>query len=220
MLSLLLNLLCYINILTQVKTVIFEDHDCRVDIKQWDAIFPAMKNLTHLVLPPSTFLMSPDILPLIKCRLQYFQALSSVEGVWLDFLSKMHTLEVFLLHESLHGRVLAPLPRLHAIKALAADLAKFAEVHIALCHLWFDRSKPLAERQLGSVELTLFAGSSSRLDTIRISAPNLLLLISGAPEFVSMLSHIVVDEDLTWSDFTLNGGPSLVCYRHMFPRRR
>jgi hypothetical protein len=200
-----------------VKTICFEDADARVDIEQWDAIFPGMKNLTHLALHPSTFLMSPDVLPFIKCRLQYFHAFSSVEGVWLDFLHNMHTLEVFLLHGSLHGRVPGPLPRLHAIKARAADLAKFAERHIALRHLWFDRSEALAESQLGPVELTLFAASFSRLDTIRISAPDLLLLISGAPKFVSMLVHIVLDEDLTWSDFTLNGGPSLVFYRRSFP---
>jgi hypothetical protein len=139
-----------------------------------------------------------------------------VEGVWLDFLNNMCTLEVFLLHGSLHGRVPGPLPRLHAIKAHAADLAKFAEGHITLCHLWFDRSKPLAESQLGPVELTPFAASFSQLDTIRISAPDLLLLISGAPKFVSMLGHIVIDEDLTWSDFTLNGGPSLVCIRYFY----
>jgi hypothetical protein len=195
-----------------VKTLCFEDPDARVDIEQWDTIFPAMKNLTHLALAPSTFLMSPDVLPLIKCRLRYFHALSSVGGVWLDFLDNMVTLEVFLLHGSLRGRAPGPLPRLYAIKGRAADLAKFAEWHITLCHLWVDKSEPLAQSHLGPVELTLFAATFSRLDTIRISAPDLLLLISAAPKFVSMLAHIVVDEDLTWSDFTLNGGPSLVFY--------
>jgi hypothetical protein len=66
------------------------------------------------------------------------------------------------------------------------------------------------------VELTLFAATFSRIDTIRISAPDLLLLISAALKFVSMLAHIVIDEDLTWTDFTLSGGPSLVFYGNFF----
>ncbi|KAJ7787003.1 hypothetical protein B0H14DRAFT_2629891 [Mycena olivaceomarginata] len=40
--------------------------------------------------------------------------------------------------------------------------------------------------------------------------PDFLLLSAAAPEFVEVLRHLALDEDLTWSDFTLESGADCI----------
>jgi hypothetical protein len=64
----------------------------------------------------------------------------------------------------------------------------------------------LATQVLAPSHLSQFAASPARLSTLRISAPDFLLLFDAAPKLVLMLCHLVLDEDLSWSDFTLKSG--------------
>ncbi|KAJ7839391.1 hypothetical protein B0H14DRAFT_3458797 [Mycena olivaceomarginata] len=162
-------------LLPPVKTICFQDPDARVDIEQWDAIFPAMKNLTHLALAPSAFPMSPDVLTLSSNAASgTSHAFSSVGGVGSTFSTKWLPSKCFYSTEAFTDARRALCPGFTPSRVALPTLAKFAEFHITLCHLWFDKSEPLAQSNLGPVELTLFAATFSRIDTIRISAPDLL----------------------------------------------
>ncbi|KAF7358323.1 hypothetical protein MVEN_00881800 [Mycena venus] len=198
-------------LLPLVISLCMEDPTARVDHEQWEAILPYMRNLETLVIAPSTIPMPFHIIPLIQFHLVSFHAITSIQGHWVDFLAACSDLEEL----ALDGRFLGHVPssmrmrRLSAIKAQPADIARFAERHTRLCDLWFFTLQPLAASHLLPEDIRRFSVSPSRVDSIRISAPDLLLLIAGAPALVSTLRCIVLDEDLTWSDFTLNAGPSL-----------
>ncbi|KAJ7225250.1 hypothetical protein B0H12DRAFT_1240685 [Mycena haematopus] len=122
-----------------------------------------------------------------------------------DLIASQPELEEIALDCEFQGDVPAPdlLPRLRAMKARPADIANFARLHRNLLDLWFFTSEPLGTSSLNACDLAKFAVSHSHLATIRISGPDLLLLFTAAPRFLSALRHIVLDEDLSWSEFPL-----------------
>jgi hypothetical protein len=101
------------------------------------------------------------------------------------------------------------LPNLQSLKAWPTDVARFVQTH-ALCDAWFFTGTPLGKETLSAVDLTHFDNTEYCLTTLRISAPDFLLLSAAVPEFVEVLRHLVLDKDLTWSDFTLESGADCV----------
>jgi hypothetical protein len=59
-------------------------------------------------------------------------------------------------------------------------------------------------------DLLKLAASPSRLSTVRISALDFLTVLEAAPALLTSLRHLVVDEDLSWSNFTVESGDNLV----------
>ncbi|KAJ6510910.1 hypothetical protein C8R45DRAFT_921610 [Mycena sanguinolenta] len=196
-----------------VSSLCMEDPTVHVDPDLWAAIVPRLENLKTLVVAPSAIPMSLTAIPLIRFRLTTFYAITTIQGPWIDFIAACPSIVFLVLHDSFDGRIPSrrSLPSLRAIKARPDIIAKFAAEHARLTEAWFFTARPLAvaSGHLLSQDLKRFSVSSSRLDTIRICTGDLLLLIAAAPEFVSSLQCIVLDEDLTWSDFLLKDGPSL-----------
>jgi antitoxin component HigA of HigAB toxin-antitoxin module len=141
-------------------------------------------------------------------RLTCFQATCAVGGNWKDFIASQPGLYELYLDGDFCGVVpdstVLPNP-----KARPTDIARFVETH-GLCDAWFFTGAPLGTKTLSAVELTHFDNAQYCLTTLRISAPDFLLLSVAAPEFVELLCHLVLDEDLTWSDFTLDSGADCV----------
>ena len=119
-----------------------------------------------------------------------------------------------MLHGGFRGHVPSSnsLRRLTAITARPEVLAKFAARHARLTEAWFLAPQPLpsVSGHLLAKDINRFSASPSRLDTIRVCTADFLLLMAGVPDIVRSLQSIVLDEDLTWSDFKLDDGPSLV----------
>ncbi|KAJ7209391.1 hypothetical protein B0H12DRAFT_1242873 [Mycena haematopus] len=189
----------------QVESILFLDSSARaVDPAQWESILPAMDKLWFLGIS-SVVAFPPSVLHLIPFRLTCFRAISPVDTNWIDLIASQPELEEIALDCEFQGDVPAPdlLPRLRAMKARPADIANFARLHRNLLDLWFFTSEPLGTSSLNACDLAKFAVSHSHLATIRISGPDLLLLFTAAPRFLSALRHIVLDEDLSWSEFPL-----------------
>ncbi|KAJ7797375.1 hypothetical protein B0H14DRAFT_3548179 [Mycena olivaceomarginata] len=89
------------------------------------------------------------------------------------------------------------LPVLRSLKGHPADLAHWAFDRPSLDAMWFlgGRLQPT-----DSAKLTV---CTSCLRSLRISAPDFVSLARATPTAICTLCHLVLDEDLTWSDFTL-----------------
>ncbi|KAJ6452845.1 hypothetical protein C8R45DRAFT_1112865 [Mycena sanguinolenta] len=199
-----------------VWSLCMEDAAVRVDPVQWETILPQLTNLKNLVISPSVIPMPLHVIPVIRFRLVSFHAITSVTSNWVDFLgaAPCSTLVSLVLHQNFHGPIPSSrqLPRLSAIKAHPLIVARFAAHHARLTDAWFFRQQSLAPvtAQLRWKDIQKFTvtGSGSHLITIRISTADLLFLIAAAPGWVHALQHIVLDEDLSWSDFVLEGNDS------------
>lgn len=192
------------NILAQVKSLYFMDESAGVDQEEWAYVFPGLRNLYFLGITPAIPL---PFAILIRCRIRLFESLGPVTRRWEAFIRSQPCIEELILNSSFvaHPPGPATLPLLRGVKGLPQDVAKVAERHSRVLDMWFTSKQALAPE-----DLSRLAVSASRLETIRISALNLLLLLSAAPSFVSTLQHVSLDEDETWRDFTLQKPEGLV----------
>ncbi|KAJ6471701.1 hypothetical protein DFH09DRAFT_1344088 [Mycena vulgaris] len=93
------------------------------------------------------------------------------------------------------------LPVLRSVKARAEDVGKFARIH-PLEHVWLWAGAPTGRRSIGTRDLERFSVSPARLQTIRLGANQLLMLLESAPAILVTLRAVVLDEDATWYAFT------------------
>ncbi|KAF7367041.1 hypothetical protein MSAN_00963300 [Mycena sanguinolenta] len=163
-----------------VSSLCMEDPAIRVDPAHWEAILPRLENLKTLVVAPSAIPMPLEAIPLITFRLTTFHAITAIEGPWVDFITACPSLESIVLHGDFHGHI----PSSSSLRSLRAIQA---------------RPEVIAE---------IIAFGIGPL-TVRACTGDLLLLIAAAPGVLHTLRSIVVDEDLTWSDFKLEDGPPL-----------
>ncbi|KAJ7223871.1 hypothetical protein B0H12DRAFT_1240900 [Mycena haematopus] len=199
-----------------VESIYFTDFLASVDISQWAAVLPALSHLWFLIITPRIPL-PPHVIPLITFRLGFFGSISCVDPPWTQLLVSQDRL-LRLVITSHFNALDCPgpgkLPLLRSMKGRPADLAKFAFNH-RLEDMWFYTGKSLGGAPLHPDDQAKFGASSSRLCTLRICAPGFVSLLRAAPHVVFPLRHLVLDEDLTWSAFTLNsdtqglGGSSL-----------
>ncbi|KAJ7363876.1 hypothetical protein DFH08DRAFT_798339 [Mycena albidolilacea] len=140
-----------------------------------------------------------------------FQAACAIGGAWKDFVASQPGLSELYLDGEFCGAVPESmmLPNLQSLKARPTDIARFVETH-ALCDAWFFTGAPLGTETLSAVELTVFDNAEYCLTSLRISAPDFVLLSAAALEFLEVLRHLVLDKDLTWADFTLELGAHCV----------
>ncbi|KAJ7795891.1 hypothetical protein B0H14DRAFT_3495358 [Mycena olivaceomarginata] len=180
-----------------VKSLYFMDESAGVDQEEWAYVFPGLRNLYFLGITPAIPL---PFAILIRCRIRLFESLGPVTRRWEAFIRSQPCIEELILNSSFvaHPPGPATLPLLRGVKGLPQDVAKVAERQSRVLDMWFTSKQALAPE-----DLSRLAASASRLETIRISALNLLLLLSAAPSFVSTLQHVSLDEDETWRDFTL-----------------
>ncbi|KAJ7806950.1 hypothetical protein B0H14DRAFT_3483729 [Mycena olivaceomarginata] len=180
-----------------VKSLYFMDESAGVDQEEWAYVFPGLRNLYFLGITPAIPL---PFAILIRCRIRLFESLGPVTRRWEAFIRSQPCIEELILNSSFvaHPPGPATLPLLRGVKGLPQDVAKIAERHSRVLDMWFTSKQALAPE-----DLSRLAVSASRLETIRISVLNLLLLLSAAPSFVSTLQHVSLDEDETWRDFTL-----------------
>ncbi|KAJ7835679.1 hypothetical protein B0H14DRAFT_2590149 [Mycena olivaceomarginata] len=193
-----------------VFSLIFADDATSVVVSEWTMVLPTLVNLWYLGIT-SGIPLPRDIMRSLPFRLTCFQATCAVGGAWKDFVASQPGLSEFYLDGDFCGAVpdSMVLPNLQSLKARPTDVARFVETH-ALCDVWFFTGAPLGAQTLSAVELTHFKNTEYCLMSLRISAPDFLLLYAAAPEFVELLSHLVLDEDLSWSDFTLGSGVDCV----------
>ncbi|KAJ6534402.1 hypothetical protein B0H19DRAFT_1080877 [Mycena capillaripes] len=213
-----------------VKTLQFEDSPTTaVDPIQWARVLPAMANLRYLVICCG-IPFPHEALPSITFKLRTFGSNSPVIGAWADFVASQKHLQELVFFSDFFGTPPGPekLPLLRSICGRPADLARFAHTH-PLEDLWFLSGPPFGRRSLKPVDLTLFASSRVQLNTIRICAAQFLALFRAAPTLLTNLRHIVLYEELTWSEFTLSlgsrmEGSALVAFAaaldHRFPLLR
>ncbi|KAF7375535.1 hypothetical protein MSAN_00441700 [Mycena sanguinolenta] len=177
------------------------------------AILPRLENLKTLVVAPSAIPMPLEAIPLIKFHLSTFHAITAIEGPWVDFIAACPSLESIVLHGDFHGQTPSSraLRNLRSIQARPEVIARFASRDARLTEAWFfmPESMPLVSGHLYTKDLKKFTASPSCLETIRACTADLLLLIAAAPGVLHTLRSIVVDEDLTWSEFKLKYGPPL-----------
>ncbi|KAJ6533019.1 hypothetical protein B0H19DRAFT_1187171 [Mycena capillaripes] len=185
-------------------SLVFEHSAARVDPAQWMSIIPALTNLRFLIISPCIPL-SREVVLRITFRLQIFGSLSSISGAWLELIALQPELDELLLDADFLGETLGPekLPVLRCMKGRPADLAKFA-CHHRFADLWFFTGPPSTRRLLQQADLDLFAQSPTHLCTLRIWASQFLLLFDAAPTVMTTLEHLVLDEENSWSDFTVN----------------
>ncbi|KAJ7195414.1 hypothetical protein B0H12DRAFT_1245567 [Mycena haematopus] len=199
-----------------VESLYFTDFLASVDISQWAAVLPALSHLWFLIITPRIPL-PPRVIPLITFRLGFFGSISCVDPPWTQLLVSQDRLLRLVITSHFNANDCpgpGKLPLLRSMKGRPADLAKFAFYH-RLEDMWFYTGKSLGGAPLHPDDLAKFSASSSRLTTLRICAPGFMSLLRAAPHVVFTLRHLVLDEDLTWSAFTLNsdtlglGGSSL-----------
>ncbi|KAJ6449960.1 hypothetical protein C8R45DRAFT_1114367 [Mycena sanguinolenta] len=188
-----------------VRFLIFEDPSAHIHPRLWALVFPTLENLEALTIAYEIPLSHP-IVSEAAFRLTFFESLCPLTYTWAQLVASQPGLEELILHEGFWTEAPAPhfLPRLRRIRGYPADIAKFAQFY-ALEHMWFISKKPLPSGRptLRSRTLPNFASSACRLSTVRISAPDFLRLSTASPDIISMLRHLVLDEDLTWSEFLL-----------------
>ncbi|KAJ6511046.1 hypothetical protein C8R45DRAFT_1089169 [Mycena sanguinolenta] len=182
------------SLLPLVFALCMEDPAATVNPEQWEVVVPQLKNLQILVISPATIPMPLSVIPLIQFRLIAFHAITAMQGSWVDFLAACPRLDKLVLHGGFYGCIpsRAQLPRLRAIKAPPAVVAKFSAKHGHLSDIWFGAPQSLAQSCLLVQDVLRFSVSQSRPDPIRISTDDLLLLISGAPAFYVFPSFSVV----------------------------
>ncbi|KAK6996743.1 hypothetical protein R3P38DRAFT_2565344 [Favolaschia claudopus] len=184
-----------------VESLLFADEDAFVDIAQWERVIVQLKNLQFLGIAPLIPLRSSWI-PRLCFRLSSFESLSTVSAVWLDLLRRQPSLKHLSFADSFHGDIPTSneLPLLQSIYAPGPVIAQFAK-HLRFRHVRFDYDRYLASWSLLPSEALDFSLSSSKITTIRISAPDLLkLLTHGAQDVLSSLEHVVLEEDRSWTD--------------------
>ncbi|KAJ7817191.1 hypothetical protein B0H14DRAFT_2602194 [Mycena olivaceomarginata] len=169
-----------------VISLIFADDATSVEVSEWTIVLPTLVNLWRLGIT-SRIPLPPDLMRSLPFRLTCFQATCAIGGAWKDFVASQPGLGELYLE----------------------DVARFVQTH-PLCDAWFFTGAPLGKETLLAVDLTHFDNTEYCLTTLRISASDFLLLSAAAPEFVEVLRHLVLDEDLTWSDFTLESGADCV----------
>ncbi|KAJ7688527.1 hypothetical protein B0H14DRAFT_2653183 [Mycena olivaceomarginata] len=183
-----------------VETLLFEDVSAHVDLEEWTHVLPQLVNLWCLGIAPNIPLPQQAI-PHITFRLTCFQAVCSVAGAWCDFVASQSTLdEIYLDSFFWGGRA--------CFKGHPQNLVNFAAVH-SLVDIWVFTGVPLDTHVFAPSDLAKLAASPSRLSTIRISALDFLAVLEAAPALLTTLCHLVVDEDLSWSNFTLATGHDL-----------
>jgi hypothetical protein len=189
---------------------LFDDVTAHVDLAEWTRVLPELVNLWCLGIAPNIPLPQQAV-PLITFRLTCFQAICSVAGVWREFIASQSTLDELYLDSDFWGDVPGPqqLPHLRSFKGRPQDLVSFAEVH-PLAHMWVFTGIPLDTHVFTPSDLLKLAASPSRLSTVRISALDFLTVLEAAPALLTSLRHLVVDEDLSWSNFTVESGDNLV----------
>ncbi|KAF8190200.1 hypothetical protein K438DRAFT_1763219 [Mycena galopus ATCC 62051] len=188
-----------------VRSLQFVDGSLSASInpRLWALILPQMERLQFLGIA-SDIPLSQATISSLTCRLTGFEAIFPVRITWGELIASQAGLDELIFHGEFHGEVPGPdlLPRLRSIRALPADVTRFARAH-RLTDAWFLTLGALGTATLSPRALNRLAASPSRLLTLRISAPNVLLSLAAAPAVFSTLEHLVLDEDLTWSDFTL-----------------
>ncbi|KAJ6448651.1 hypothetical protein C8R45DRAFT_947867 [Mycena sanguinolenta] len=188
-----------------VRFLVFEDRCAQVRPRLWAALLPTLVNLVGLTIAYDMPLPH-RVIPEIAFRLTFFESLSYLGCMWAQLLTLQPGLEELILHDVIWGCIPDPqfLPRLRRLRGYPADIAKFTKF-LTLEDVWFISKKPLSNGKptLRSRSLPDFAVSPCRFSTLRISAPDFVRLSTAAPDVVSMLQHLVLDEDLTWSEFLL-----------------
>ncbi|KAF8187855.1 hypothetical protein K438DRAFT_1764565 [Mycena galopus ATCC 62051] len=188
---------------SKIQSLQFEDPSVDVDPRVWSLIFPQMANLWFLGIA-RPFPLSMAAVSALTCRLTTFEAMCSLYGNWGELICSQPGIDELILHSKYIARVPAAdqLPRLRRLRAHPRVVSRFAEIH-QLVDVWFCTGEVLGKTNLSPHALTRLSASPSRLSTVRISAPDFLLALAAAPALFSMLEHLVLDEHMTWSDFTV-----------------
>ncbi|KAK7024861.1 hypothetical protein R3P38DRAFT_3193777 [Favolaschia claudopus] len=129
-----------------------------------------------------------------------------VSGHWPLFLRRQFALEEICINGEFRGPPpgVGGLPALRRLKAQPEDVARLLEEHHTLTEIWFlSPATSLAVRTLGDMHLARLAQTRSLLTHLRIGVPDLLPIFSAIPDMLLTLQHLVLDEDLSWSAFTL-----------------
>ncbi|KAJ7739100.1 hypothetical protein B0H14DRAFT_3515874 [Mycena olivaceomarginata] len=173
-----------------VHELIFQGDSAHVNAAEWASVLPAMVNMWCLGIVPGIPL-SRELMSTLPFRLTCFQSIGAVDGIWSDFIASQAGLSRLYFESDFSGETPGPLelPNLVSVKGRPKDVARFAELH-SLESLWV-------------VPGTLITPAL-------ISSADFLLLLAAARDVVSLLVHLVLDEDLTWSNFTLGSDHSLV----------
>ncbi|KAJ6570825.1 hypothetical protein DFH09DRAFT_1079809 [Mycena vulgaris] len=166
---------------------------------EWEFVLPAMCNLRQLVIAHNVPLES-RILPFITFKLRVFESHCRVYGPWAEFLATQSGLEQVVFHSDLFGPV-PLLPLLRSVQGCPEDVSRFSRRH-SLEDAWFSLGHPWGRRTLSRSDLRWFNLSPSQLLTLRIMAPQLLLLMYSTPAMLKTPRHLTLDEDLAWYRFT------------------
>ncbi|KAJ6512096.1 hypothetical protein C8R47DRAFT_1064741 [Mycena vitilis] len=188
-----------------VKTLGFEESpETAVNATEWALVLPAMRSLGWLMVC-STVPCPCHVIPSITFRLWAFGSYSSVVGSWVDLIASQSGLTELLLWSDYYGSTpgVDKLPMLRSMRGRPADVARFANVH-ALDDIWFFIPPFGRGRSLKGPDLDLFAASKTRLVTVRMRPSQFMVLFRAAPQVLTSLCHIVLEEELAWSDFTEN----------------
>ncbi|KAK7028439.1 hypothetical protein R3P38DRAFT_2704249 [Favolaschia claudopus] len=190
-----------------VRSLTFEKPG-RVCMEQWESIWPQLRNLDYLTIC-GNLPLPRRLQRLSTCRLTYFAAKCTVIRSWVDFIATQPDIDEMRFDREFLGPVPKPelLPKLCALKARPNDWVKFAEVY-SLYHIWSYTGEGLAHDNLTFASLHRLSRSPSRLSTLRISCHDFLAIVGYAPRLLNRLRHLVLDEDLTWTEFTLSENPT------------
>ncbi|KAJ7182439.1 hypothetical protein C8R43DRAFT_940594 [Mycena crocata] len=180
-----------------VKSLHFLNSLCaRVDHAPWEVALSAMSNLAVLIIAHHVP-MDRSMLPRITFRLRSFAATCTIYGAWADFIAQQPELQQVDFEADFLAD--APkLPQLRSVKVGPQDIAKFASCH-ALEDMWIVQNSFWSTRELKTRDVQRLSQSPTRLLTLRILPAVMLTLIRGAPQVLTTLRHLVLDEDLTWT---------------------
>ncbi|KAJ7702499.1 hypothetical protein B0H16DRAFT_1748281 [Mycena metata] len=186
-----------------LKLIFDESPDTLVDVEEWSAVLPAMVNLHYIGIVP-TIPLPRRVLPFLTFRLWGFGSTGDVVGPWAELVASQSELEELRLEADFFGVFPGPtqLPRLRLIQGRPADIARCAQHPVE--QIWFYRGPPFGRRSLKAADLALLARSPARLLNIRICARYFTRLLDAAPQMLTTLRHILLDEELDWSNFTIN----------------
>lgn len=183
----------------QVVSLEFEATYCgNIDEQAWAQVLPAMSNLRRLGVSHQIPL-DWAVLPQITFRLTSFTADCSLIGAWLEFLQKQPEIEeLFLLGDFF---AVAPtreqLPKLEHVTARCDDVAKFAGCH-PLISVHFFTGASVRGRGFKTRDITRMRGSTARFQTARLQGLHMRTLLREAPQTLTTLQHLVLDEDTSW----------------------
>ncbi|KAJ7079376.1 hypothetical protein C8R43DRAFT_965865 [Mycena crocata] len=166
----------------------------------WSLVLPGLKKLQDLTITHHVPLNSA-ILPRITFRLSSFTSNCILFGSWLAFVTHQSALQSLICESDFLGTAPPPtsLPLLRCFKGRSDDVAKFAD-YAALQHIWFWGRG--GERQpIRAGHLQRLSTSPARLLTLRVHAGQLLMLLKWAPDILSTLQHLLLDEDRAWCAF-------------------